>query len=163
MKEKLFVILFSSFLVLFFAGCTDPLSSPRDIPINDLLSAPDTLELENQKIVMTTYMWRDFMPISPPNGKPLITIVYIETTDSSVISPSISADAIYIINRTEIWKSYFSDEQPAGESKPFRIARIARDGPKWGPGIYVDVVVQLKVNRTIYLLKATRQYIGRTD
>jgi hypothetical protein len=163
MNEKLFVILFSSFLVLFLAGCSDPVSSPPEISIYNLLSAPDTLEVENQKIFMTTYMWRDFMPISPPNGKPLIAIVYIETIDSSEISPAIIADAIYIVNRREVWKSYFSDEQPAGESKPFRITKIARNGPMWGPGIYVDVVVKLKVNRTIYLLKASRQYIGRTD
>ncbi len=149
-------------IIFFLAGCTDPLSTPPDIPINELLSSPDTLKIENQKIVMRTYLWRDFMPISPPNGKPLIALVYIETIDSSTISPSISADAIYVVNGTEVWKSYFSKEA-AGEQKPFRIIKIARDGPKWGPGIYVDVVVSLRINGANCLLKAPHQYIERTD
>ena len=162
MKKVIALTCFSCMLL--FWGCSDPVSSPPDIPIGILLSAADTLTLENQKIVMTTYMWRDFMPISPPGGKPLAAIIYIETIDKSTISPSITSDAIYIVKGNEVWKSNFSNEQlPSDVIIPFRIVKIARDGPKWGPGIYVDVVVRLKVNGASYLLKSSQQYIGRTD
>ena len=41
---------------------------------------------------------------------------------------------------------------------------VARDGPKWCPGVYVDVVVRLTDNQgRHYLLQAPKQYIHRTD
>lgn len=165
MNKKIFpyfllLLLFSLFLV----QCSNPVSSPPEIPIEVLLSAPDTLLIENQNVVLSTYMWRDFQPISPPDGKPLIAITYIETVDSTIISSSIVVDAIYIVNNGEVWKSFFSDEEPAStELRPYRIVKIARNGPKWGPGIYVSVIVRLKKNTNSYLLRASEQYIGRTD
>ena len=44
------------------------------------------------------------------------------------------------------------------------LEKIARDGPKWGPGIQVDVVVRLLDKEELfYLLKAENQLIQRTD
>ncbi len=66
-----------------FIQCSDSdsVSVPPDIPIETLLAAPDTLNIEDQSIVLTTYLWRDFQPLSPPNGKPLIApmkiLIYI--------------------------------------------------------------------------------------
>ena len=41
---------------------------------------------------------------------------------------------------------------------------VVRDGPKWGPGVFVDVVARLidKEGRH-YLLKAPKQAVKRTD
>jgi len=153
-----------SLITLFLIQCSDPVSAPPDINIETLLSAPETLDIENHSITLSTYMWRDFQPISPPNGKPLIALVYIETVDSSLISSSVNAEAIYIVYNNQMWKSFFSEENlPPSEYKLFRIVKIARDGPKWGPRIYVDVIVRIKVGNNYYLLRANKQYIGRTD
>ena len=144
--------------------CADPVSFPPEIPIEALLSAPDTLLIENQSFILSADLWRDFAPISPPGGNPLIAILYIETVDSSAISTSISADVIYVVNNDQVWKSSFSKEgAPSTELKPYRITKIARDGPKWGPGIYVDVIVNIKATNNNFLLRAGDQYIERTD
>lgn len=144
--------------------CSDPVSSPPDIPIETLLAAPDTLKIENQRFVLSTVLWRDFQPVSPPDGKPLIALAYIQTTDSSTISSSIDADAIYIVYNNQVWKSFFSNEiLTPDDLRPYRIGRIAREGPKWGPDVYVDVIVRTKAGDQDYLLKAGRQYIDRTD
>lgn len=162
-KEFLFCCLLLSCAV-FIIRCSDPVSCPPDIPLETLLAAPDTLEIGNQSLVLSTNMWRDFQPISPPEGRPLIIIAYIETADSSDISSSIIADAVYIVYNNQVWKSFFSDEEPSpGELRPFRIVRIARDGPKWGPDIYIDVIVRLTFDNDDFLLRASEQYIGRTD
>jgi len=47
--------------------------------------------------------------------------------------------------------------------RPFRIVKIARNGPKWGPGIYVSVIVRLKNKTKGYLLRADEQLIGRIE
>ncbi|MCL5029626.1 MAG: hypothetical protein M1480_11505 [Bacteroidetes bacterium] len=161
MKVTKYIVLIS--IVFLLVQCSNPVSSPPFVPIEKLLSAPDTISIEGKNIYLSTFMWRDFMPISPPDGKSLIVIAKIETVDSSKISSSIIADAIYIVNDNQVWKSYLRDESPGSDLiKPYRIVKIARDGPKWGPRIYVDVVVRLRVNLNIYLLKASKQYIGAT-
>jgi len=152
------------FISSFLIHCTDPISVPPDIPEETLLSAPDTLNVENQDIILSTYLWRDFQPVSFANGKTLVALVYIETADSSIISLSINPDAVYIVDNNRVWKSFLSaEERPSSELKPFRIAKIAHDGPKWGPDIYVDVIVRIIAGGKDYLLKASKQYIGRTD
>jgi hypothetical protein len=143
-------------------GCEDPVSSPQEIPVEKLLSAPDTIDIEGEKIILNTYLWRDFMPVSPPDGKPLIALLMIESVDSSDISGFINPEAVYVVNGNEVWSSFFEDEIPPDNS-PFRLTRIARDGPKWGPGIFVDVIVLLNVGRDKKLLRASDQYINRTD
>lgn len=163
MKKNIF-ILSLSIITFLLIQCSDPVSVPPDIPIEILLSAPDTLIIESQSIVLSTYLWRDFQPISSTNGKPLIALVNIETPDSSLIPSSMNSDAIYIVYNYQVWKSFFStEERPQTELKPFRITKIARDGPKWGPNVYVDVIVRILLWDKVYLLRASEQYISRTD
>lgn len=163
MKQIISIVL-SLLATTLFIQCSDPVSVPPDIPIETLLAAPDTMNIENQSIVLTTYLWRDFQPISPPNGKPLIALVYIETPDSSDIPVLLDPNAIYIVYNNQVWKSFFStEERPPDELKPYKITKIARDGPKWGPNVYVDVIVRILDGDKVYLLRASEQYIGRTD
>ena len=163
MKISIFTFLLLIIALLQYK-CSDPVSVPPDVPIETLLSAPDTLIIENQSMILTSSLWRDFQPISPPNGKPMIALVYIETTDSSLMPSSINSDAIYIVYNSQIWKSFFSaEERPPSELKPFRITKIAREGPKWGPFVYVDVIVRIVFGEKSFLLRASEQYIYRTD
>jgi len=162
--KQIIPIQLSLTITALFIQCSNPVSVPPDIPIETLLAAPDTLNIENQNIDLTTYLWRDFQPISPPDGKPLIALVFIETPDSADIPASLNPNAIYIVYNNQVWKSFFSkEERPPDELKPFRITRIARDGPKWGPDVYVDVIVRILAGDKVYLLRASEQYIGRTD
>ncbi len=163
MKENISIML-SLIMAFLVVQCSDPVSVPPDIPIETLLASPDTLNIENQSVVLKAYLWRDFQPISPPNGKALIALVYIETPDSSNLPSSMNPDAIYIVYNNQVWKSFFSAEEGSpDEMEPFRITKIARDGPKWGPNAYVDVIVRILVGDKVYLLRASEQYIGRTD
>lgn len=164
MTKKLFLILLVT-SALIFTQCSDSIVEPPEISIEELLSAPDTINVEGQKIILTTALNRDFMPSTSSNGKPLAAAVYIETADSSVISSSINADAVYIINNNQVWKSFLKDghDYLYGFNK-FRIAKWTNNGPKWGPGITVDVVVRVIAERNRkFLLKASGQFIGRTD
>jgi hypothetical protein len=161
-KQSLLVSLLILLLTLLMIRCSNPVSVPPDIPIETLLSVPDTLDIEDQRFVLSTDMWRDFQPISPPDGKPLMAFVFIETIDSSDISSSIDANGIYIVYNDQVWRSFFTEENlPPIDSELYR--KIARDGPKWGPDVYVDVIVSIIFDNKFYLLRASEQYIGRTE
>jgi hypothetical protein len=44
------------------------------------------------------------------------------------------------------------------------VEKVARNGPKWGSGINVDVIVGLRIDgEKPLLLKASEQLIKRTD
>jgi hypothetical protein len=105
------------------------------------------------------------MPISPPDGKPLIALVKITPSDTQPFPPNITATRLWIIlqDSTTFWETDFSTETVIPDSN--KLCKIARDGPKYGPDIYVNVVVKLNnyADSTISYLRATHQYIYRTD
>jgi len=140
-------------------------NQPPDIPINQLLSSEDTITGEGRQLCLSTYLWRDFQPISPPDGKPLIALIHIIPTDTAQLPSTIITDAIWIIYGQQIWKSWFENENPPPDPyHPNSISKIARGGPKWGPGVYVTVVVRIKDrNNNSQLLRASNQMIYRTD
>jgi hypothetical protein len=69
---------------------------------------------------------------------------------------------MWVINGNEVWRATPREEQPRED--PTRVAIVARDGPRWGPGIAVDVVVRLRgANGATALVRAAAQPINRTD
>ena len=159
-------IQFVIFLVIAFAGCNEnSVSVPPEIPINQLLNSPDTVIVQGRKLFLSTYMWRSFMPISPPDGYPLDAIVYVTGTDTGKLPAAISTDAIWIVNGQQVWRSNLSDQPgPADKLPTNRVVKVAFDGPKWGPQIFVTVVVRVTDGRRgTVLLRADHQWIGRVE
>ena len=147
-------------------GCENYKPSDSSILVRALLSSPDKIEIDGREFILETCLWRDFMPLSPPNGKPLIALIWVTATDSLEFPSSVDANRLWVVfNDEEVWETDFSDEElPEEPNRKHQLARIARDGPKWGPGIQVDVVVRIiDGENNIYLLKASNQLIYRTD
>lgn len=145
------------------SGCSTSKPSGPPISIDILLSAPEQIEIDGRKYVLETYMWRDFMPITPPDGKPLIAIIWVTATDSLKFPSSVDADWLWVIKDKKLWRTRFSNKQRRAYDD-YKLEKVARDGPKWGPKIQVDVVVRLvDREKKTYLLKAPNQWIGRTD
>ena len=151
-----------SLAILIFAGCETPTSPLTETPSN-LSLATKVVAISGQSYMLSTTLWRDFQPISPPDGKPLIVVVNIIESNAEVFSTGVRADSLWIISGNQVWSGIFSTEDRPGPPAHIH-EKIARDGPKWGPGIQVDVVVSLldKEERS-YLLKAENQLIQRTD
>lgn len=136
---------------------------PSTMSLQNLLAAPEKIVINGSEYVLETNLWRDFMPSSPPDGKPLIALIKVKTPETSTISPEINATRLWIVNNKEIWETEFSDEErPVAKDI---LEKVARNGPKWSPGITVDVVVRVIDSRSggEYLLRASDQNIYRTD
>ena len=130
----------------------------------DLLSnSLDTINIGSQRFTLDAYLWRDFMPISPPNGKPLIAINWLISIDSTAIPANIEMKEQYVIHNDSVWIAAY---EPESHTTPiYKIEKVSRNGPKWGPMIYVDIVSKIidsKTNRD-YFIKIKNIYIGRTD
>jgi hypothetical protein len=144
-------------------GCQEePVGIPEKSAA-ELGTAPETLTVSNQRYILETYLWRDFQPISPPEGKPLIALIWVVEADSNPIPANITPEYIWLVYNDSVWAGTFSDEQrPA--TPDCRLERVARDGPLWGPNIAVDVVVGVSTgSEDLLLLRASDQMIHRTD
>lgn len=134
----------------------------RDMPVEILLTAPREIKVADQEYMLETYLWRDFMPVSPPGGKLLIALIQVVELNEAPIAPDLELEYLWIIHDREIWFTTFTDEIPP--SPEHELHRIARDGPRWDPGTEVDVIVGLsRGNGPIELLRAPGQMIRRTD
>ena len=158
------VVLFSTILI---AGCEKD-ESPnvkidKDLVIKLNDNAVDTITIDSHDYFLNATLWRDFMPISPPNGKPLISLNWLISSDSSAIPSNIKLVLQYVINSDSVWiADYLNDTRNA---PVYKIEKISNDGPKWGPFIYVDIIAKItdtKENRDYYL-KLSHVVIGRTD
>lgn len=87
--------------------------------------------------------------------------------DANVKLPeTIDIDRVWIINGNKVWESDFSKENSTiSNNSKTKMQKVFRDGPKWGPGINVDIVVRIvdKADNKVYFLRATNQRISRTD
>lgn len=143
-------------------GCGGPsATTPSPIQPADLASAPTQVTLAGRTLTLEASLWRDFMPISPPDGKPMIAAARVKS-DGGAIPATVKADTLWVLNGTEVWSAPAREERPhTGTDSVYEV--VARDGPKWGPGIQVDVVVRLRdANGRVVLLRAAGQTIQST-
>lgn len=151
-------------LLCLFLYCCDNPYSPEYPTLEKLLSFPEQILINARLYTLETYLWRDFMPSCPPDGRPLIALIRVSAVDQLPFSSTLDADRLWIISGQEVWETEFSDEEiPPDPNREHQLEKIARDGPKWGPDIYVDVVVRITDYKfKTYYLRASDQYIGAT-
>lgn len=109
---------------------------------------------------LETYMWRDFMPISPPDGKPLIVIIRIHAEGVDDFPLSTIIKRLWLIDDSDLTSTLPTEEYSVNGNT---LEMVFRNGPKWGPGILVDVVVKLAKLDLNFCIKAIDQTIHRTD
>lgn len=149
------------------------------VAINDLRKTPTAVVLDGKSLSLSTYLWRDFMPSIPPmsDGKPMIAVLKVATSDKKSFPSGVRIDRAWVLFGEQMWETSEFKEQSEGPANhkdwnekwmncpdsPVCEA-VARGGPKWGPGVFVDVVVQLTDREgRHHLLRAPKQYVARTD
>lgn len=136
---------------------------------NMLSSAPDQISIDNKQYKLETNIWRDFMPICEKSGRQMVAVLYVKTVDSSPFSSDVKVDIVWIMlsndKNSQVWSTQILEQPPqqCGLDRNY-IRVIVRDGPKWGPAVNVDVVVQLSdAKKQNFQLQAKRQAIYRTE
>jgi hypothetical protein len=133
----------------------------------ELLTAPEQIEIDNRSYVMDTYLSRDFMPrivddLSQPVHSPIMASITINSTDKQDFPSSVNTNRLWLIkNQTEVWEI-----QGAGEKQAplidSQLIKVYRNGPEWGTPdslLQVDVVIEIIHEGNAYWLKASNQTI----
>lgn len=131
------------------SGCR---TGPSEPELTGLRGAPTSVVLAGRPFELPVSLYRDFMPVSPPDGRPLAAVVRLPDQLATV-----RVERIWVLHGTQVWSA--GVEQVAGTQD-----WVARDGPKWGPGIRVDVVARLRnADGEEVLVRAANRLIERTD
>lgn len=103
----------------------------------------------------------------------MIAVLKVVTSDKKPFPSGVRMDRGWVLFGEQMWEAAeFRDQVKGLRHKDSWIncpdspvcEAVARDGPKWGPGVFVDVVVRLtdKEGRH-HLLQAPKQCVERTD
>ena len=151
---------FSAFTLLLVLGaaCRPWAAGVRSAA--ELAAVPVQVRLDEETLTLESYLWRDFMPVAPPDGRPLAAVLRLRALDGSM-SPGIAADSAWVVYGREVWATQLLRPQSPPEQGALEL--IARDGPKWPPEARVDVVVRVHSRGTAVLVRAANQRIRRTD
>lgn len=145
---------------ILLAGCNEP--PTIGLEPGEAANAPTRIQLDGRELTLEAYLWRDFMPVAPPNGQPLVAVLRVRTANGTQFPAGVTADLVSVLYDGQVWAAPAVQEHPG--TQPNVLEVVARDGPKWGPHVYVDVVVRLRdAGGQTHLLRAPNQLIGRTD
>lgn len=155
---------------------TDQAKENLPVSVKDLRNAPTEIVLDGKSLSLSTYLWRDFNP-GPgcgPDGSPLMVGLKIATSDKQAFPSGVRLDRAWVLFGEQIWEAsdFRSQVKSPSLNKDGWIncsaspvcEATAREGPKWGPGVLVDVVVRIiDKEGQHHLIQATGQDINATN
>lgn len=155
---------FRSLAAILLAGCVDITAPDNDTPTElTLREAPTSVSVGEKILVLRTSLWRDFMPIAPPDGQPMAGVFSVETDDRSPFPPGVTIERAWVLNGSVAWAPELTHD-PLIDPGPWQRLMIGRNGPKWGPGITVEVIVEIGfADGSRRLLRQPDVVIQRTD
>ena len=149
------IVLLCCAVLMAVAGCGTACRCCRPAAASPA-SAPERVEIGGREYTLTANAWRDFQPVAPPNGQPLVVVVKVSPTDMMPLPNDIAIDQVWVLNGKDQWSA---KPEPGATG----LETAVRNGPKWGPGIKVDVVARLKQGKKTWLVRAAGVDIKRTD
>ncbi len=126
-------------------------------------TAPERVEIDGHEYILTANAWRDFQPVAPPDGQPLIVVVKVSPTDAQPLPGDLAIDRVWVVNGRDRWSAQPEAASLRGVTTPTNLETAVRGGPKWGPGIKVDVVARLRQGKSTFLVRAAGVEVRRTD
>ena len=93
----------------------------------------------------------------------MTAVLHVQTTSGSAFPKDVRVDSAWVVFGQEVWTA--SVEEGAGVQLGGPMGEwVIRNGPKWGPGVNVDVIVGLRTSSgSTSLLRAPDQLIQRTN
>lgn len=145
---------------LFLVGCggtnngfRDPSTTHPSIPISELQAVPEQIEIDGQQYVIGLPMVARvmYMGSGAANGDPLYAEIHVTVPTFQSSLTGATPDRIWVINGDRVWETDL-------------IYWRATGGPKWGPDIYVDIVIRFTDGHGVsHLLRASHLQIHRVE
>jgi hypothetical protein len=149
-------------LALLAVGCGTALKGAQ-VSKASLRVAPDMAEIDGREFKLSASAWRDFMPIVPPGGNPMIVFVKLTCDDMMPMPLDLGIDHIWTLKGDEQWDGPTQAAKESPEQVGPRLEATVSGGPKWDTGSQIDVVVRLTRGKEVWLVRAAGVTVKRTD
>lgn len=90
-------------------------------------------------------LWRDFMPGSEGSG--LYVAAQLNGSPPGTYPPSAGDVYVWVVNGSQVWAATMQFDRVDPDLSDARLFHV-NDGPAWGPGIQVDVVLGVRTSPT---------------
>lgn len=107
---------------------------------------PEQVDVLGETLTIKSEAWRDFMPGmgTLPQGSPLMVHIEVKSTERGRFPPLLVPEWVAVIHGGRIWMTPGVIEHLSYGRNSDSYVVMARHGPLWGPGIEVDVLLQLR-------------------
>jgi hypothetical protein len=132
--------------------------------IEQVLSIPDSIYINDQVVKFDSYIWRDFMPGPALRETDLKIIIRIFMENAGYLPVGLDADSVWIIYQDELWGGELHTSNGQKLKTPQKtLKKKASGGPKWPPGSEVSVILKL-IDRegNAFKIKKEHQQIQQT-
>lgn len=137
-------------LAALVAACSGaPVSQPRDRSdtevnpsLGQLRAAPATATLDARVLGLQVFASRDFMPITPPGGRPLIVSARVVAADSGAVPAALVVERLWVVRGDSVWIGGTAEQRRDPDGSFLEV--VAREGPRWAPGDRVEVIVEVR-------------------
>lgn len=114
---------------------------------NQLMQSADTVYINNNALVLTSYTYRDFMPIAEENGSDMRSSVKLSDADSTAIAGVVELKRNFVIYNNKIWIAPYKNPH---RNTDYQVSATVTEGPKWGPDVSVDLVCEFEIDQVTY-------------
>jgi hypothetical protein len=130
---------------------------------DELIDTPLSAVVDGKDMVLSSTIFRSFAPGTPANGGPLTATLVVSFTDGSFVPTTLVLDSVWVVSGNHVWttttNAVFMENPPNTELKA-----LVLDGPKWGPDIFVDVILRIvDTGGTPHRVRAANQVISRIN
>lgn len=126
---------------------------------DELKSSPTTVSINGSTLTLDAYVWRDFQPPTETNGKPMASKVQLNQISGNDILADIHFVRQYVVNGNDVWAA---DIFNIGVNGSY-VQGTSTGGPKWGPDINVDIILEFTYNGKTYKIQSPNQNIEKVQ
>jgi hypothetical protein len=166
LRAALVLILLTLVITISAAAPLSKASAPQP---GSLDGAAETAQYGSIALRLKVSLWRDFMPVviaegassaDAPSGRPMVAVIQLNAENTAPFPPTLKLECVTLVQGDQVW-----------ETKVFEINRdvsggslyefTVREGPRWQPKSFVDVIVRLvDVGGSRVVLTARHQIIN---
>ena len=119
----------------------------------------EKIVIAGKELTLSIYLWRDFMPDTEENGSPLMgSIRFIGQSGNNLLN-TVSISKVFVVNNRVKWVCRSFEKRIIGNDV---LEIVFGNGPKWEPGINVDVVCEFKYQGRLLRHRSKSQRINQT-
>lgn len=146
------------------------------VSVKELRNAPAEIVLDGKSLSLSAYLWRDFSPGTWGNNgsSPLMASLKVTTSDKKAFPSGVRMERAWVLFGEQIWEVpdfRFRGRRLSDNKEMWIMCSVSSgceisfsEGPQWGPGVFVDVVVRLiDKEGNHHLIQAKKQHIIATS